>query len=301
MILIACLLNPPGRAVGVFTQMSPECEFLLTFGLTMVRPMKTALILGLLALTPSALIAQTQDDVLAARLLPGWQMETGRYMAALDLTLAPEWKTYWRAPGETGIPPQFDWSGSQNVASVQLHWPSPQVIVLNGMQSIGYHDALTLPVEVTPVDPALPVALHLQMQLGICKDICMPATLTLTQPLGGTSDARIAAALRQGPVTGAAAGLVAIGCEVTPIDDGLHIRARIDLPVQGSPETVVFEAADKSVWVAEARAAREGAVLLAATDFVLPRGEPFALQRSDVTVTVIGQGHSVEISGCPAP
>ena len=245
--------------------------------------------------------AQSQEDVLNAQLLPGWQMPGGNYMAGLDLTLAPQWKTYWRAPGETGIPPEFDWSGSRNVASVRLHWPSPQVILLSGMQSIGYHDALTLPLEVTPLDPGQPVQLHLQMRLGICKDICMPAALTLTTPLGGASDARIAEALRQGPVRGDAAGLARLACDLSPIDDGLHVVARIEMPVQGSPETVVFEAADKSVWVAEASAIRSGNVLTAATDFVPPQGAPFALQRSDVTVTVIGQGHSVEIKGCPAP
>lgn len=280
--------------------MSLESEFQLIRGMAMVRPMKTTMILGLMALTCSPALAETQDDVLAAQMLPGWQMQGGNYMAGLDLTLAPDWKTYWRAPGETGIPPQFDWSGSVNVASVRLHWPSPEVIMLNGMQSIGYHNELTLPVEVTPLDPSKPVSLHVQMQLGICNQICMPAALDLTAPLGGDSDARIAAALRDGPVTAAAAGLVRIGCDVTPIDDGLHVVARIEMPVQGTPETVVFETADKTVWVAEASADRAGKTLTAATDFVPPKGAPFALQRSDVTVTVIGQGRSVEISGCPA-
>ena len=266
----------------------------------MVQSMKTIFLFGLMALTEPAR-AVTQNDVLSATLLPGWQMQTGHYMAGLNLTLAPDWKTYWRAPGETGIPPQFNWSGSQNVASVRLHWPSPQVFVLNGMQSIGYHDALLLPIEVIPRDPTKPVDLHLQMQLGICKDICMPANLTLTSPLGGESDARIQTALQQGPVTGADAGLARIRCQITPIDDGLHVSAHIDLPQQGNPETVVFESSDKTVWVAQASATRDGRILTAATDFVPAKGAPFDLQRDDVTVTVIGQGHSVEINGCPAP
>ena len=70
----------------------------------------------------------------------GWQMQNGHHMAGLSLQLAPDWKTYWRAPGEAGIPPLFDWSGSTNVQSVRVHWPSPVVFHLNGMQTIGYHD-----------------------------------------------------------------------------------------------------------------------------------------------------------------
>jgi len=263
--------------------------------------MKTLILAGLLALTQSPVLAQSQADVLQATMRPGWQLQNGHYMAGLDLVLAPHWKTYWRAPGETGIPPQFDWSGSENLGSVRLHWPSPQVITLNGMQSIGYHDRLVLPVEVVPLDATKPVVLRLRMDLGVCNDICMPADLTLTQPLGGAPDPAIEAALRQGPISADQAGLRSIACDVAPIRDGMRLQARLGLPVQGSPETVVFETADAGVWVAEATSSRDGATLIASTELVPQSGAPFVMDRSAVTVTVIGQGHSVEIAGCPAP
>ena len=101
--------------------------------------------------------ALTQDDVVSARLLSGWQTDRGTHMAALELALAPGWKTYWRAPGDAGIPPSFDFSASTNLKSVRFHWPRPAVFDLNGMQTIGYHDHLVLPIEVTPEDPAQPV------------------------------------------------------------------------------------------------------------------------------------------------
>ena len=259
-------------------------------------------LIALLALTAPA-FAQSQEDVLDAALVPGWQMPDGHRMAALHLTLAPDWKTYWRAPGEAGIPPRLDWTGSQNLRAVVLHWPSPTVITLNGIQSIGYHDQLVLPLEITAIDPSQPVELRLQMQLGICKDICIPAALTLQADLSGAGQTSplIAAALASRPLSGAEAGLAGIACDVRPIDDGLHIAAQITLPRQGNPETVVFETADASVWVDEATSQRDGGLLLAATDLVATQGAPFALDRSGVTVTVIGQGHSVEIKGCPAP
>jgi DsbC/DsbD-like thiol-disulfide interchange protein len=256
-----------------------------------------------LLLLASPALAETQADVVSASLLPGWRQADGGYMAGLHLSLAPEWKTYWRAPGAAGIPPVFDWSGSRNVKAVALHWPHPSVFTLNGMQSIGYHDALTLPVEVTPIDPGQPVDVVLNMQLGVCKDICMPATLRFSGALQGAggSDPLIEAALRERPLTPAEAGLSDIGCDLAPIGDGLRITARLGLPRQGSAETVVFETADASVWVAEATSRRDGKVLTAATDLVPGSGAPFALDRSGVTVTILAQGHSVEIKGCPAP
>ena len=262
--------------------------------------MKTAVLLALLA---APALAQSQDDVLSAALLPGWQMQDGHRMAALHLSLAPHWKTYWRAPGETGIPPQFDWSGSRNLKSVTLHWPSPQVITLDGLQSIGYLQQLVLPLEIVAIDPAKPVDLRLQMALGVCKDICMPAAFALTGMLSGpgAADRLIATALDNQPRTAAQAGLTGIGCAVSPNPDGLRIAAELALPPQGTPETVVFETADKTVWVAEATTNRTGNTLTAQTDLVPQSGAPFALDRSGVTVTVIAQGHSVEIKGCPAP
>ena len=265
-------------------------------------------LIALLALSTQAFaqspaFAQSQDEVLDATLLPGWQMKGGHRMAALHLTLAPQWKTYWRAPGAAGLPPQFNWTGSQNLRAVALHWPGPEVFVLNGLQSIGYHDQLVLPLEITAIDPAQPVTLRLRMDLGICKDICLPATLTLSAILEGPGEADplITAALQAAPLSGAEAGLAAMACDVQPIADGLRIAARITLPRQGNPETVVFETADTSVWVDAATSHRDGTVLSAATDLVAAQGLPFALDRSGVTVTVIGQGRAVQIKGCPAP
>lgn len=260
-------------------------------------------ILGLFLALVSPASAMTQDDILSASLLPGWRLENGNHMAALSLELASGWKTYWRAPGEAGIPPQFDWSGSDNIGAVRLHWPSPSVFHTNGMQTVGYHDALVLPVEITPLDPSRPVMVRLRVDLGVCKDICMPAALAFEGqlPAAGAPDAAIRAALGARPHSGAEAGLRAIACRVEPIDDGLRLTAALDLPLRGGPEVVVFESGDARVWVSEAMTRRDGGRLVSTADLVGPGGAPFALDRQGVTVTVLGEGRSVEIAGCPAP
>ena len=227
-------------------------------------------------------------------------LENGHYMAALDLHLAPLWKTYWRAPGDAGIPPRFDWTGSVNLKAVQFHWPNPTVITSKGVTSIGYLNALVLPLEVTPSDPAKPVTLALKMDLGVCHDICLPAHLDLSADLNGAwaKDGLITAALEQGPRP--AKGATAT-CNVTPIADGLRLMARLSIPQQGSVETVVFETTDPSVWVSSTKTRREGDVLVSEADLVPSAGAPFALDRSGVTVTVLAPDHSVELHGCPAP
>lgn len=251
----------------------------------------------------SPALATTQEDVLSGQLRPGWQMENGGYMAAVELELAPGWKTYWRSPGDAGIPPSFDWSGSENVSSVRLHWPTPEVFDANGMQTIGYHERLVLPVEITPADPSRPVRLSVVMALGVCDEICLPAELELTSDLSapGAPDASIRAALNARAATAGEAGVTSVSCQVDPIDDGLRVTARVRLPDPGRPEVVAFETADREVWVSEAVTQRQGGDLVSMAELVAPNGAPFALDRSAITMTILAAGTAVEVRGCPSP
>lgn len=263
------------------------------------RPL--AALLAVLIASPA--LGFSQEDVVQASLLPGWRMENGHHMAALSLVLAPGWKTYWRSPGDAGIPPSFDWGGSENVKSVRIHWPSPEVFHTAGMRSVGYRQTLILPLEVLPVDAGAPLHLAARIDLGVCKDICMPATVDIGGglPVPGAGDAQISAALKARPDTAQEAGLRAVTCDLAPIDDGLRLTATLDMPARGGDEAVVVETADPRIWVAEPQSRREGGRLVAVTELVGPSGAPFGLDRSGLTITVLAAGRAVEVRGCPAP
>lgn len=142
------------------------------------------------------------------------------FLAGLDLELADGWKTYWKKPGDSGIPPSFDWSGSENVAGVELRWPAPERFDAPGDITFGYRHAVVWPLRVVPEDAARPVTLRLAMHYGICSDICVPkeAALELTVPpaapgeaIAETADAgRLRAALARVPVPPADPGLVEV-------------------------------------------------------------------------------------------
>ena len=260
--------------------------------------------LALLLLIPALpALAQSQDDILSGSFRSGWQAADGSHMAALHLEMAQGWKTYWRSPGDAGIPPSFDWTGSENVRSVRFHWPRPEVFRLNGLNTIGYKGDLVLPIEVIPADPSLPVRLKAAVELGVCSDICLPASLALDNVLSGpgASDPLIKAALADQPLSAGEAGLGGIGCRIEPIKDGLRVTGTLDLPGGKGPETVVFEPGLPGVWVSESAIRRDGPLLVATAEMVPPQGKPFALDRSMVVVTVISEDRAVEIRGCPAP
>jgi DsbC/DsbD-like thiol-disulfide interchange protein len=131
-----------------------------------------------------------------ARLVAGGaQDDTLR--AGLEIRLAPGWTTYWKAPGDSGIPPHFDWSGSRNVAAVTVRWPVPGRFVEGGATVFGYRGDVILPLRIRVKETGRPATLALTLRYAVCKDICVPAHAKLSLGLAatGTADAFTAARL----------------------------------------------------------------------------------------------------------
>ncbi len=97
------------------------------------------------------------------------------FRAGIEVRLAPGWKTYWRYPGDSGVPPRFDFSKSDNVKSVAVLWPAPHRFTDESGASIGYKGHLLLPLHVVAADPKRPVTLRLSIDYAICENLCVPA------------------------------------------------------------------------------------------------------------------------------
>ncbi|MEM6888372.1 MAG: protein-disulfide reductase DsbD domain-containing protein [Pseudomonadota bacterium] len=256
-----------------------------------------------LATSSLPLVAQANLDPVEARILPGWILPDGRRVAAIDMKLAPGWKTYWRAPGDGGIPPAFDWSGSQNVSAVEITWPAPRVFDQNGMRSYGYEDRLVLPLTISPRRAGKDVELNVNVDMGVCADICIPYQLSLSGALSKDDNLptpEIAGALAQRPYTAQDAGVTSATCRIEPTDDGLRIEARVLMPPAGDSEVIVFEPGLPEVWVSEAKTQRYGGEVMGTSELVHTEGGYFAIDRSAIRITVLGQNHAVDIQGCSA-
>ena len=117
-----------------------------------------------------------------ARLVAG-----GARLAGLEIALAPGAITYWRDPGEAGLPPTFDFSASENVASVEPVFPAPKRIrEADGVEAFGYDHEVVFPLRVEPRDPSQPARLALEADYAVCEKVCLPAKarLRLTLPAG---------------------------------------------------------------------------------------------------------------------
>ncbi|WP_187431322.1 hypothetical protein ROLI_031040 [Roseobacter fucihabitans] len=249
-------------------------------------------------------VAQDQFAIpVTAQILPGWEREDGTRMAAIHLSLDPGWKTYWRAPGDAGIPPSFDWSGSRNLHSVSVAWPRPKVFDQNGMRSIGYENELVIPLTLARSHAGQPISIDLDMNIGICSDICVPHDVSLKAMLDGTATTptpAIAAALAQTPYSAREAGVTRATCKIEPTKDGLRIEARVTAPSAGGAEVIVIEPGLPDVWVSEADTRRTGNDIIAVSEMIHVEGGSIAIDRSAVRLTVLGSSHAIDIRGCTA-
>lgn len=140
------------------------------------------------------------DQRSAARLIAGTALNRNGmkiHRAGVEIRLAAGWKTYWRYPGDSGVPPHFDFAGSQNVKNVTVLWPAPQRLSDSEGVTIGYKENVIFPLRVEAQDPEKPVTLRLKLDYAICEKLCIPvdarSELSLTAA-GGAHDAALSAA-----------------------------------------------------------------------------------------------------------
>ena len=98
----------------------------------------------------------------------------GQLRGILDIQLKPGWKTYWRDPGDAGVPPQIDLSASTNVAGAELAFPAPQRHDDGYAKWAGYDYPVALPVTFTIKVPDGPAIIDADVFLGVCETICIP-------------------------------------------------------------------------------------------------------------------------------
>jgi len=271
----------------------------------LIRRSLILLLLAVIALTGRNVPANAQSalsDLVRIEVLDGGPSGDGRHLAALRLELAKGWKTYWRAPGNAGIPPAFEWKGARNVRDVAITWPTPTVFDQNGLRSVGYATALVLPLAIAPRRAGRAIRLAGGIEFGICRDVCIPARLTFSQDLDENAPRHpaIAAALAARPYSAAEAGVSRALCRIEPTADGLRVTARLHLPHTGGEEFTVIESGVPGVWSSEATVSRHGGVLTASSELIHIEGGPFALDRAAVRFTVLGKSRAVDIRGCSA-
>src|SRR6202790_1020303 len=174
--------------------------------MTVMVPMRAALGFAATVLASSLAIEVRAEDASpwqrdghsAVRLLAG-SRSGAVLLGGIAFQLQPGWKTYWRTPGDSGVPPRFDFSKSENVEAVTVLWPAPLKFDDGaGGHSLGYHNQIVLPLRIVAKNTDKPVTLRADINYAVCEKLCIPveasAELAFTS-VASTEDSALFAAL----------------------------------------------------------------------------------------------------------
>lgn len=192
--------------------------------------------------------AWVEDLRSAVRLIAG-APAADAIRAGIEIKLQPGWHTYWRYPGDSGVPPRFNFAGSDNVAKATVKFPAPRAFTDEAGTILGYTGDVILPVDVTPKAPGKPVTLRMKIDYAVCEKLCVPVEATTELRLGGSKGreaARIAAADARVPkaLTAAQAGL-----KVNRITGkGAKPGVLVDVPAAAGGDLHVFAEGPTGEW-----------------------------------------------------
>lgn len=232
----------------------------------------------------------------------------GTVRLGLQVQLEPGWKTYWRSPGDAGLPPQVDWAGSENVGALDFRFPAPLRFDYYGLDTFGYEEQIVYPIDVRVAEVGQPLHLRAAVDLLICDDICIPHNMDLSLDLpdgvaGPSAHARLIDQFHNRvPGDGARAGLSLAGATLQGTPQAPLVQVAFnatepfvqpDLLVEG-PEFVVFGRPEITVSGDGMRVV----VNVTAEDAFGDEG-PIDVTSTPLVVTLIDGGRAMEASISP--
>lgn len=225
------------------------------------------------------------------RLVAVSEPRDGAIKALLQIEPKPGWKTYWRNPGDAGLPPELDFGASTNLVLRSISFPVPEVGTDEAGRFIGYHKPVSLVIEFDRPLPDAPSTIKLDALVGICETVCLPFMSSFSLPLtAGAPEPEefMALQLAEAELPEKASGDFAIR-NLRLSDDGKVIMAEITLPRAGAPEVAIAASPGLQLGKVQVETADRSAKLS-----IPVSGHKAALPRAHVTLLVKSGGRAIE-------
>jgi DsbC/DsbD-like thiol-disulfide interchange protein len=234
----------------------------------------------------------------AVRLIAGSGNSDAALRAGIEIKMQPGWKTYWRYPGDSGVPPRFDFSGSENLKTAKVLYPAPHLFTDETGHSLGYKDSAIFPLVIIPQQSGKPVRLRMKIDYAVCEKLCVPAegSAELTLASGDSShDAALTAAEARVPKQVPAAQL---GLTARRVNAAAKPLVAVDLAAPAGQAVELFAEGPTPEWAlpiptpaqgAPAGHAQFGFELDGLPPGVDPKGS------FELTFTVVTGGRAVEV------
>ncbi len=99
-----------------------------------------------------------------------------KILIGLQVNLLPEWKIYWRNPGDAGLPPEIKWEIGNNIKSMNLLFPNPKRFKFFGIETFGYENEVIFPIIIERLNKNKKISGSLQFEAQVCAEICVPVS-----------------------------------------------------------------------------------------------------------------------------
>ncbi len=164
-----------------------------------MKTMRSALLMGIfiaagLTAANAASSAWATSDGGRMRLIVLPPAPDGTRQAGLQIEPKAEWFTYWREPGDSGIPPQLTAAPSSNVTLSALSFPVPKRVDLGKVRDVGYDSPVVFPFTLTRPETDQQAPLKITAFIGVCKNICIPFQAELSVDLSHAETTDVAEA-----------------------------------------------------------------------------------------------------------
>ena len=97
-----------------------------------------------------------------------------KILIGLKVRLLPEWKIYWRNPGDAGLPPEIKWETGNNIKSIDLLFPNPKRFNFFGIETFGYENEEIFPIVIERLKNKKKISGPIQIEAQVCAEICVP-------------------------------------------------------------------------------------------------------------------------------
>jgi thiol:disulfide interchange protein len=135
-------------------------------------------------------VVQT-DNIRAELVSEMSQVKAGEpFWVGLHLAIKPKWHTYWKNPGDSGLPTEINWTLPAGVKADPIVWPAPTFFDIGGIINYGYHDDVVLLTKITPpAESSGPLVLNASANWLVCEDVCIPeeGKFSLSLPTGSAA------------------------------------------------------------------------------------------------------------------
>lgn len=99
-----------------------------------------------------------------------------KILIGLKANLLPEWKIYWRNPGDAGLPPEIKWEAGNNIKSMNLQFPNPKRFKFFGIETFGYENEVIFPIVIERLNKNKKISGQLLFEAQVCAEICVPVS-----------------------------------------------------------------------------------------------------------------------------